>query len=255
MILEFRVFGLAQSKGSVKAFTPKGWSRPILTSTNRNLKSWQQLVSDRANDAIAQLPPSERALLLDGVRLTVAFYLPRPKSLAKRVTAHTKAPDLDKYVRGLCDALTRVVFQDDAQICDFVGDEAICGAGRDSVCRHSRRAERRRRAARGRSTAVHGEGRDMVDEMRSLERNLESNGLDLSRLEHAVEDICQSVDRLRAQRAHLQTTCTELVDVVRQFLRCDVVENATYATDIRLATVADRALAAIAKAEAVRQVR
>jgi Holliday junction resolvase RusA-like endonuclease len=120
MTLEFRVYGVAQQMGSKRAFVPKGWTRPVITDSNRNLKSWQTLVAESASHALAQLPTPERELLVDGVRLTVAFYLPRPKSLAKRVTAHTKTPDVDKCIRALSDALTKVVFQDDAQICDLV---------------------------------------------------------------------------------------------------------------------------------------
>lgn len=129
MTLEFRVYGVAQPMGSKRAFVPKGWTRPIITDTNRNLKSWQQLVAEQAAHAITVLPAAERAILDAGVRLTVAFYLPRPKSLPKRVTAHTKAPDLDKAVRGLCDALTRVVFQDDAQICDLIAMKRYAAPG------------------------------------------------------------------------------------------------------------------------------
>jgi Holliday junction resolvase RusA-like endonuclease len=118
--LDFRVYGVAQQMGSKRAFVPKGWTRPVITDSNKNLKSWQQLVSDAANRALHELPATERTLLLEGVRLTIAFYLPRPASLPKRVTAHTKAPDVDKCVRGLADALTGVVFRDDAQIVDLV---------------------------------------------------------------------------------------------------------------------------------------
>ena len=120
MTLEFRVFGIAQRMGSKRAFVPKGWTRPIITDSNRNLKTWQTLVSERASAALQQLPHAEREQLSDGVRLTVAFYLPRPKTLPKRVTAHTKAPDCSKLVRSLEDALTGVVYRDDAQICDLV---------------------------------------------------------------------------------------------------------------------------------------
>lgn len=129
MTLAFRVYGVAQPMGSKRAFVPKGWTRPIVTDSNRNLKSWQQLVTEAAADAILELPPAERTLLLEGVRLTIAFYLPRPKSLPKRITAHTKAPDLDKAVRGLCDALTAVVFRDDAQICDLVAMKRYADRG------------------------------------------------------------------------------------------------------------------------------
>jgi crossover junction endodeoxyribonuclease RusA len=120
MTLEFRVNGIAQQAGSKRAFVPKGWTRPVLTDSNRNLKSWQQLVADQASHAIEDLPMNDRALLLDGVRLTVAFFLPRPKSLPKRVTCHTKTPDLDKALRAIGDSLSGVCYRDDSQIVEIV---------------------------------------------------------------------------------------------------------------------------------------
>ena len=118
--LSFTVYGEAQPQGSAKAFVPKGWSRPIITSDNRDLKSWRQLVAEAANRALAALPAGDRDYLLEGVRLTIAFYLPRPKSLPKRCTAHTKKPDVDKLVRSVADALTSIVFRDDSQVCELV---------------------------------------------------------------------------------------------------------------------------------------
>ena len=120
MNLHFTVIGVAQQMGSKRAFVPKGSTRPIITDSNRNLKAWQQLVAESAQIALLALPASERVLLDDGVRLTVAFYLPRPKSLAAKVTAHTKTPDLDKFIRAVQDALSQVVYHDDKQIVDIV---------------------------------------------------------------------------------------------------------------------------------------
>lgn len=115
--LTFTVWGVAQPKGSMKAFMPKGWTRPILTSTNRNVKGWQQLVAE----ACGRARDENGAELLEGpVRLLVAFYMPRPKSLAKRVVHHTKKPDLDKLVRSVADSLTATVFRDDSQVCELV---------------------------------------------------------------------------------------------------------------------------------------
>lgn len=128
-IVRFTVYGDAQPQGSVKAFTPRGWSRPILTSDNPALKSWRQLVADAANHALGQLAPGDRALLLEGVRVSIAFYLPRPKSLPKRCTAHTKKPDVDKLVRSVCDSLSSVVFRDDAQVCELVAVKHYAAPG------------------------------------------------------------------------------------------------------------------------------
>jgi crossover junction endodeoxyribonuclease RusA len=129
MTLRFTVYGEAQPQGSAKAFIPKGWSRPIITSDNPKNKGWRQLVAESANQALGALAPAERALLLEGVRLSLVFYLPRPKSLPKRATAHTKAPDLDKLVRSCCDALSQIVFRDDSQVCELVAVKHYAGAG------------------------------------------------------------------------------------------------------------------------------
>jgi len=129
MTLQFTVYGEAQPQCSAKAYVPKGWSRPIITSDNPKNKGWRQLVAEAANHALGALKPTERALLLEGVRLSLAFYLPRPKSLPKRATAHTKAPDLDKLVRSCCDALSQIVFRDDSQVCELVAVKHYAGAG------------------------------------------------------------------------------------------------------------------------------
>jgi crossover junction endodeoxyribonuclease RusA len=125
MTLEFQVIGVAQSMGSKRAFTPKGWRRPIITDSNRNLKSWQSLVADGASRAIQQ---QAAWAILDGpVRLTLAFYLPRPKSLAKRQVAHIKAPDCSKLIRSTEDALSGIVYRDDAQVVEIVAGKFYAG--------------------------------------------------------------------------------------------------------------------------------
>jgi Holliday junction resolvase RusA-like endonuclease len=129
MILQFTVYGEAQPQGSARAFVPKGWTRPVLTTSNPNLKYWRQLVAEAANRALNAVPEAERAQLLEGVRLTVAFHLPRPKSLPKRVTAHTKKPDLDKLVRSCCDSLTAIVFRDDSQVCELLAAKHYAAEG------------------------------------------------------------------------------------------------------------------------------
>ena len=126
MTLTFTVWGVAQPKGSAKAFVPKGWTRAVVVSDNPKNKGWQQLVAEaagRARDAAGG------ALLEGPVRLRVAFYLPRPTSLPKRVTAHTKKPDLDKLVRSVKDGLTRVAWHDDAQVTQVKAIKAYAPAG------------------------------------------------------------------------------------------------------------------------------
>jgi Holliday junction resolvase RusA-like endonuclease len=145
MTLEFRVVGVAIPKGSTKAFgyyaknkrtgdlLLNRHGKPILLASTSNAnpktKDWAGMVAQGASQALELLAPSDRGLLLDGVRVTLAFYLPRPQSLPRRVLAHTKAPDLDKLARNIFDALTNVVFRDDAQIVDVIAMKRYAGPG------------------------------------------------------------------------------------------------------------------------------
>jgi len=109
--LSFTVWGIAQPKGSTRAFVPKGWTRAVVTAANPKTKGWQELVAEAALGAM----PSPT--LIDGpVSLSVSFYLPRPKSIKARTVPHVTKPDLDKLVRAVKDGLTRIVWRDDAQV-------------------------------------------------------------------------------------------------------------------------------------------
>jgi crossover junction endodeoxyribonuclease RusA len=99
----------------MRAFTPKGWQRPIITDGNPNLKGWRQLVATTAQQ---ELGPGF-SLLEGGVRVQMRFFLAAPKSLGKRIPRHTKKPDLSKLIRAVEDALTGVVWRDDAQVDDL----------------------------------------------------------------------------------------------------------------------------------------
>jgi crossover junction endodeoxyribonuclease RusA len=111
--VSFRVVGKAEPKGSTRAFVPKGWSRPIITSANPKSKGWQQLVSEQAQSV------AQDGLFVGPVVLTVTFRLPRPQSLPKRLVHHTKKPDLDKLVRNTKDALKGVLYGDDSQVVEL----------------------------------------------------------------------------------------------------------------------------------------
>jgi len=122
MILEFQVFGVAQPKGNMRAINIPGMKFPIVTDSNRSVKSWSQLVAEGANRALGALPAAERGVLEGPVRLTMAFYLPRPKKFQRRgvPVAHLTAPDWDKLSRAVSDALTHVVYRDDKQVVEAI---------------------------------------------------------------------------------------------------------------------------------------
>ena len=93
----------------MRAFVPKGWTRPIITSATKGLKAWE------AKIAAAAGTQANGVLLTEPLIVAIDFYLPRPKSLKTGSLPHTKRPDLDKLIRGATDALTGIIWKDDAQ--------------------------------------------------------------------------------------------------------------------------------------------
>ena len=111
MILRFTVIGVPRPKGSMRAFTPPGWTRPVLTNSSASVKTWEQTIRSVAQQQVS-------AYTTDPVRVRLRFALPRPKSLSRRAShrPHTKRPDVDKLARAALDALTGVIFADDSQV-------------------------------------------------------------------------------------------------------------------------------------------
>lgn len=113
-IICFDVLGKPQHQGSMRAFTPKGWKRPILTTTNKELKPWRQAVASNAYTAMMDIG---QCICIEGpVRVEAHFYFTRPKSGKKGERHKITRPDLDKLARALLDAMTGTVFADDSQV-------------------------------------------------------------------------------------------------------------------------------------------
>jgi crossover junction endodeoxyribonuclease RusA len=110
-VLKFTVVGVARPKGSAKAFLPKGWTRPIITSDNKSLKGWEDSVR-------AALQQHAAGSFFQGpVSVKVTFELPKPKK--PKSPQHVTRPDLDKLVRGSLDAMKGVLWNDDSQVIDI----------------------------------------------------------------------------------------------------------------------------------------
>ncbi len=111
MKVSFTVYVKPQPQGSTRWFIPKGWTRPIITTDNKNLKPYRQQVAETAfsycGEPLARHVPA---------RLTLRFYLERPPSIPKKRTHHVVKPDLDKLIRSTGDALKGIAYHDDGQI-------------------------------------------------------------------------------------------------------------------------------------------
>jgi len=97
----------------MRAFTPKGWTRPILTAASTSVKVWEQTIR-----AAAQA--HAEAYTTGPVRVRLCFALPRPQRLSRQASrSHVKRPDVDKLARAALDALTGVLWKDDSQVCSL----------------------------------------------------------------------------------------------------------------------------------------
>lgn len=125
--VRFRVYSIPATQGSLRAFLPPGRRAPVVVHDNKPaLRSWRDAVASEALRAGRLLRDSEHAGLLEGaLAVTLRFHLPRPKTMPAQLrTAKQqerwawpwRGRDLDKYVRAALDAMTGILFLDDAQI-------------------------------------------------------------------------------------------------------------------------------------------
>jgi len=104
----FTVKGEPQPKGSARAFVRNG--RAIVTSDNPGVRRWEETIRFVLQDW-------PHGILTGPVSLVMVFTLVRPASVSpKRRPFPTVRPDVDKLARAGLDAMSGVVFSDDAQV-------------------------------------------------------------------------------------------------------------------------------------------
>lgn len=131
------VIGTAVPKGSKRAFVLPGTKRAVMVEANKNTKPWMEAIQDAAMRARGH----DGTNIQGPVALHVEFYLPRPKSAPKRITRPAKKPDADKLARAVGDALTGILWRDDAQVVWMTIAKEFAGGPRDPVAHGVPRAE------------------------------------------------------------------------------------------------------------------
>ena len=121
MIVSFFVPGEPKTAGSKRAFMRPGMKYPIITDdAGKPGKDWRGDVKRFASQAF-----KGKQLLNTPLSVTFSFIMPRPKYHFRSNGAlkpnapvvHEKKPDLLKMARAVEDALTGVIWTDDAIIC------------------------------------------------------------------------------------------------------------------------------------------
>lgn len=126
-LLDVFVPGRPAAQGSKRALGPGR-----MVESSKYVGPWRERVTYTAMQArtgavIDRLTP---------VRLVLLFVTPRPTSAPKRSTPPAiRQPDLDKCVRAVGDALTGVIYADDAQVTEIFASKRIAEPGENSGCR------------------------------------------------------------------------------------------------------------------------
>ena len=108
MTFEVRIYGLPVPQGRPRAAKlPSGQIRVYDPVASRD---WKRTVMAQA---IEHRPPR---LLTGALTGEMDFYLPRPKSLPKRIVYPVKKPDLSNCLKAVEDALRGIVYADDSAI-------------------------------------------------------------------------------------------------------------------------------------------
>lgn len=128
--LSFTVLGRPQPAGSKRAYVHPKTGRAIVTDASPRSKPWKQEVAAAAREAVCrEFGEVERPPFQGPVELTVTFFRQRPKGhfgsgrnagvVKQGADAFpVSKPDATKLLRGVEDALTSVVWRDDAQVVD-----------------------------------------------------------------------------------------------------------------------------------------
>ena len=125
LTVRFTVLGRPQQKGSKQVLPVKGPRRFVVRESNIKARPWAMHVAAAALDA-----HYTTSLITGPVIVAVTFYFARPKGhygtgrnqqeLRRSAPREmTVMPDVDKLARCALDALTGIVFRDDAQIVDL----------------------------------------------------------------------------------------------------------------------------------------
>ena len=122
VVLTIEVHGVPVPQGSMRAFARNGhaWA----TSDNPRTRPWKAAVTAEAARVVASMGWPTPAYGRDPVGVSIVFRLPRPKGhhgtrgqlLPSAPKYPAVLPDIDKLARAILDALTGVVWRDDAQV-------------------------------------------------------------------------------------------------------------------------------------------
>ena len=111
---------------------PQGSKRHVgngrMVESSRAVGPWREAVRAETQRACGQLGHAALPAPGQPIAVSIAFYLPRPKSAPKSVRLPAKRPDLDKLTRAVLDGLTAGgALADDGQVTSLKAHKMFAG--------------------------------------------------------------------------------------------------------------------------------
>lgn len=118
--ISFTVYCTPTPQGSKRGFVVPGKfgkkPRAVITEDNKKTKPYRHAITQTVMQELISAPWCGKE---SAVWLTLNFYLAKPPSAPRKRFRPTVKPDVDKLVRATLDALTGVLFVDDAQVVEL----------------------------------------------------------------------------------------------------------------------------------------
>jgi len=128
LLVEFFVPGDPKAKGSMRSipFQDKAGKLHVNTfNANKSVTAWERVTKLSALEVWGDRPPVQEAVQID-----LMFTLRRPKTVKEKSRPlPIVKPDIDKLSRTLLDALSGIVFGDDAQVTGLTATKRYGSAG------------------------------------------------------------------------------------------------------------------------------
>lgn len=123
-VVEFVAYGVPGPQGSksfkgMRTSKKSGKKVAILAESSKKVTPWRNRVAAAARIAVGKAAPLDGPLVVDMV-----FTMPRPKAFPsgddrREHGQHTRYPDVSKLIRSTEDAITGVVWADDARVIGY----------------------------------------------------------------------------------------------------------------------------------------
>lgn len=110
--------------------TPKPQPRPRACRRGSHVHMYDPGTADDWRQSVAieaRKIPAGGVFIVKPCRVSIVFYLPRPKSLAKSIRYHTKKPDIDNLIKSTLDAMTQAaIWPDDSCVVEILARKEYC---------------------------------------------------------------------------------------------------------------------------------